>query len=799
MPSSSMPRTLTALALLVACGTSLPALAQTPESERLDDFFASGAAAPLALDLGEQADDAPLPDAPELEAAAGEDFAAEIATETGAAPSAPEAALPPGPAATPLIVAAPIVPEGWQRHEQFGLGFALPANFELLDLDISDGLSATYQAQDGSGDAGAVVIIGFQPQSEVDDMLRGFGQELGVDFEIAPEPRVLGPLSLTDRRGSAVVPPGEGAPPGPASLRILTGDVPTDWGHVPVIGLIAFNLDPSVTEEIAAGLIGSLGVAGDPALIGAPPPETFLDGLIRFRMPPDASGSGVGEEEYWISFRDSGTRQVHARVIVQRQPARDWLGESILQDFNGPVDVRAGVFAGQQVWVVHGRPAFMLSAMRTAPGDEWRRTSYVMQTCAPDRGPAVLSAVTTAERIAAGLTPEAMLAGFELIPPSDAVPCPAPIMATFAAAATDPAMVFDPAPPPRAPVVLVARTQFGLTLDLPEGFRTEDYDNDPEGGIGIAFRDPGLVASSFGGSSLRGSLVTLRFEPPEVRDAERARTTAQIGTPPVRQPEPVDLLGMRFEDWRGAAMVMADVNLSYRVLTHDEAEATGWVPVIGFAHVNESPAAAAEFERDVLASLRPAVPGQAIGTPDPGVEALQPPAPPPAEPPAEPPVVAEPPAQPPAQPPVAAKPPAQPPVAAPPPASPEAAAWAEALATGDASAVIAYLERWPLGAQATEARDWLNSRAIMPPPTPDDGTNDGTDDRDEDSADWQRALATGDAGAVIAYLERWPQGAHATEARDWLNSRAIMVPAPSAPDAFPVAPSSPAPSKRRSS
>jgi hypothetical protein len=759
MPRPPVPRCLTALALVLACGA---ALAQSPEAERLDDFFAPGPTAPLALDLGAPPDEAPEPE-PEPEPGEGDHFAADPERP------APALAAPPEPAPPPPAVAAPVVPEGWQTHAHFGVTFALPPAFALMEVtdDPRRGRSAAFQRQDPATGGGAVAVVAFMPPAERDDMLASMARDTGVEFRTAPQPVPLGPWALTDRSGTIDIPPGEGAPPGPAALRILSGDVATAWGQVPVVAIFAFNTDPSAAEALGAGLVGSLAVVDDPALIGAPEPETFLDGLIRYRLPPGARDSNVDEETRWISFREGGG-QDHARIVLDRQPARDWLGDTILQEFAGPVDMREGEFAGQPVWIVHGRPTFTLAAARSAPGDAWRRTSYVMRTCAPDRGPAVLSAITTADRIAAGLTPEAMLAGFELIPTPDLAACPAPIMASFAAAAADPAMVFDPSAPPPTPLVLAPRSQFGLTLDLPEDFLTEDLDTDPEGGIGVAFRAPGLVATSFGGAGLRGSMVTLRFEPAATRDADRARTATEMGTPPVRQPDPVALLGAAFQDWRGAGTVMAGVGLAYRLLTHDEPGPNGWVPVIGFVHINEPAETAAAFERAVLASLRPAVAGQPWGVTGSGAQV----------PPLVAPVAEPPPVIPPAPPPVVAKPP----VGAPPPdptPDPDAAAWAQAQAVGDAGAVLGYLQDWPQGAHAEAARAWLAQRAIaVPDPagSPDDG------------ADWQRALGEGTPGAVLAYLERWPDGAHAPEAREWLLRRAIQPPGLPAPAPEPAPP-----------
>jgi hypothetical protein len=349
-----------------------------------------------------------------------------------------------------------------------------------------------------------------------------------------------------------------------------------------VIGMLGFNLDPAAADRLGAGLVESLGPSGDPDLIGAPSLQTALQGLVQYRMPP---GGAVSESENRLSvdFRVRGEMRDRARVIFSLDAPRDFLAREILMGFNGPVDVRRGTFSDQPVWVIHGRPIYGFGSIDTRPGDAWRQTTYVMQSCLTGRGPLVIDVITTTDRISEGMTPTTLLAGFDIVLPPDATPCPTVVMGTLAAALDDPAMVFNP--------------------DAPQ-------------------------------ASVPAPSPTIPADVPPVSEA--------APQPPAPAPKPTI-----------------------------DADAT---------------------------------------------------------------------------------------------------AWAAAQNAGSAEAVLGYLERWPRGNHAADARAWLASRAIMAPTFPDD----------RDSPAWQQALASGNAGDILAYLHDWPHGTHAAEARDWLTRRAIQIPADNA-------------------
>ncbi|MCL4675246.1 MAG: hypothetical protein KJZ59_04285, partial [Pararhodobacter sp.] len=142
-------------------------------------------------------------------------------------------------------------------------------------------------------------------------------------------------------------------------------------------------------------------------------------------------------------------------------------------------------------------------------------------------------------------------------------------------------------------------------------------------------------------------------------------------------------------------------------------------------------------------------------------------------------------------PPVAATPDPQPPRAPPPPVvdagipdtpapggpDPEAEAWARILAEPTVDATHAYLRAWPNGAHAAQARDWLAARGIVPPgvaPVPPPAVDHPAPDPEAEA--WARISAEPTVDATYAYLQAWPNGAHAAQARDWLIARGIVPP-----------------------
>ena len=142
-------------------------------------------------------------------------------------------------------------------------------------------------------------------------------------------------------------------------------------------------------------------------------------------------------------------------------------------------------------------------------------------------------------------------------------------------------------------------------------------------------------------------------------------------------------------------------------------------------------------------------------------------------------VMPEPPSQPQVQPQVPQVQPQRPPQAQP---SAEAQAWNDALASGDAAQVLAYLQSYPRGLNSGQARAWLHARGIV---APDERTAAATGTRMEQSSDeanWQAAVLEGSTTALWTYLKAEQQGAHRQEALAMLaRTRPYAPEAPQVP------------------
>jgi hypothetical protein len=110
----------------------------------------------------------------------------------------------------------------------------------------------------------------------------------------------------------------------------------------------------------------------------------------------------------------------------------------------------------------------------------------------------------------------------------------------------------------------------------------------------------------------------------------------------------------------------------------------------------------------------------------------------------------------------------------PPTPDPEAEAWAQLSTAPTVDGTYAYLRSWPDGAHAAQARDWLQARGIVPPGAAPARSAIGPT---QDAEAWARIAAEPTVDAVFAYLRDWPDGAHAAQARDWLQARGIVPPA----------------------
>jgi hypothetical protein len=123
----------------------------------------------------------------------------------------------------------------------------------------------------------------------------------------------------------------------------------------------------------------------------------------------------------------------------------------------------------------------------------------------------------------------------------------------------------------------------------------------------------------------------------------------------------------------------------------------------------------------------------------------------------------------------------------------DARAWAEAERTQSVDAMLAYVEGWPQGAHAAEARAWLAARAIMVPdpapmhPAPVVPTPVQPDiTHPQDMAAWQQAMRLGTTTALWDYLKAWPNGSFVQDAWIELDLRRsgravpapVVVPAP---------------------
>ncbi|SFA55036.1 Putative peptidoglycan binding domain-containing protein [Paracoccus halophilus] len=90
----------------------------------------------------------------------------------------------------------------------------------------------------------------------------------------------------------------------------------------------------------------------------------------------------------------------------------------------------------------------------------------------------------------------------------------------------------------------------------------------------------------------------------------------------------------------------------------------------------------------------------------------------------------------------------------------DSAFWRQTGATGDPEGLRVYLRRYPYGMHAETARDMLEGR-----------TDPGPQDRpQEDEATWRWARRQGSAAAYETYLERYPQGRRASQARARLQT-----------------------------
>ncbi len=239
----------------------------------------------------------------------------------------------------------------------------------------------------------------------------------------------------------------------------------------------------------------------------------------------------------------------------------------------------------------------------------------------------------------------------------------------------------------------IAQSYFGLDFALPSNF--ELIDSDVTAGDGIY-----ATLGYHDEAAQRRDLAMILFAPPGDAEimlddfddtnasGERPWTEVQVG-------------GMMFRQYRVIGTPnpeRPDVIVRTRLLVGSEPNALGWVPSIMLAHSGEPPLAAEDaLDEAVMASLRrnddpsrygvadpsllqPAQSVPSVGKPDPAGAAQS-----------------------------------DTPAAPPPPVSAETDYWLDAREADDIAGVLSYMERWPQGVHADEARAWLHARAIVAP------------------------------------------------------------------------------------
>lgn len=458
-------KTVRILALLPVLALSAPVLAQdSPTDEGVVILFGvEGLPDPVPVP---DPDPAPDPAAPGDGAV---DFGGPQAFDLPQI-AAPEALSPPSGAqpAPGAAVETVAIPEDWVEHSEYGLSFALPPGFVEIERDEDDAeILLMMGTLDMQARRGVAYTIGFVPPRDAASMPEEVGQQFGIGaLQPAPEPLVLAGLRWTEYQAqtdSADL----GGVTASVAMRVLMAQEPNAYGMTPVLMMIYFSEDRAAHLDTEHVFLGSIRITGT---LGAPTPESLRDGAVSYQVPPGGRMSGgLSPTERWVIFDES--RVDYARVVVAELGTADWAGRSFLRsEFNGPVLVEDGVFDGVPVWILTGRPAFDLSANRTREGDAWRARAVVTQLCPTVQGPIALTAITTTDRIEAGLSLEGLLAPARLHL-EGAPPCPEAIVSAFAAAmgqADVPAVAADPAPAPNAPSDGVGATPDPVPPAMPE-------------------------------------------------------------------------------------------------------------------------------------------------------------------------------------------------------------------------------------------------------------------------------------------------------------------------------------------
>lgn len=130
------------------------------------------------------------------------------------------------------------------------------------------------------------------------------------------------------------------------------------------------------------------------------------------------------------------------------------------------------------------------------------------------------------------------------------------------------------------------------------------------------------------------------------------------------------------------------------------------------------------------------------------------------------------------------------PAAAEPQPDPEAQAWATAEAAQGAGEMIAYLQAFPQGAHADAARAWLTARAIQPPDGPPGGGV-VSPPPDDDEFLYARAETLGTPQAFWDYLKAYPDGRFAAQA--WVGVMMALREREPSPQTVPAPQPVPAP------
>ncbi|AGA34098.1 hypothetical protein TVNIR_2456 [Thioalkalivibrio nitratireducens DSM 14787] len=162
---------------------------------------------------------------------------------------------------------------------------------------------------------------------------------------------------------------------------------------------------------------------GSPSPMVAPISEVvdLMGGMVRLSVPENGR---IRHEELLLSDTPRGVPYASVRTRVTG--ATEEQVRNLLRDlFDGPLEVREEVFGGQRVWIAEGRSRHLPgSNVRTVEGDGWRRMALVTQVCPARFGPLAAIASTHEDRIAQGLTLDALLGLAEIRMRGDSVPCP---------------------------------------------------------------------------------------------------------------------------------------------------------------------------------------------------------------------------------------------------------------------------------------------------------------------------------------------------------------------------------------